>query len=220
MRSMEHTVLAPLRARVATALLVFAGASTVGCGHPAVGPTSFPAQYVAQGGTLDAVPACTQIQGLLVFDMRADKSVVGLRYRAIDRQRTNHPISMTGDMQAVLSSAVQPLFQSRALAISGESSAELRLGVVSIQIEEKAKRNSAYKISFVLDAQLVNRTNNQTVWQTRKNGQASNIGESGSALNYQETLSRGIEDAFNQLMRDPQFSQALCQSRVGPVTAS
>jgi hypothetical protein len=111
-----------------------------------------------------------------------------------------------------LASAAKTAFQAASLARLEGSGADLRLGIAAIQFNEKTSRNSSYSVNVVLDVQVIQRASSQLLWQTRKSGNAGNYGEAGLAANYQETLSRGIEDAFNALLSDGEFSKALCQA--------
>jgi hypothetical protein len=77
-------------------------------------------------------------------------------------------------------------------------------------IDEKSSRNSSYNATLVLGVEVLDAATKQVVWQARKSGQGGNYGEAGSAVNYQETVSRALEDALAALLHDQEFSRALC----------
>jgi hypothetical protein len=194
-------------------------AGFLACVQTVLAPTSFPAQYISQGGSFDAVPACAQYRNLAVGDLRPEKSVVGFRFSE-SNPSARHSISLRGDLGVPLSSAAQSAFQRVALNHSDASKVDINLRVVLIQIEEKTSLNSTYSIDVVLDVQALAGGTDQVLWSTRKSGHAWNYGQAGTELNYQETLSKGLEDALAKLLGDAEFSRALCQSSAGVPAAA
>jgi hypothetical protein len=77
-------------------------------------------------------------------------------------------------------------------------------------LDEKTSRNSSYDATLVLGVEVVNAGTKQVVWQARKSGHGGNYGEAGSAVNYQETVSRALEEALAALLHDQEFARALC----------
>ena len=175
---------------------------------PQLEPSAFGAGYSPQGGTFDAAAACASFRTLTAADARTE-STAGRHYLESDPAKY-YPISMEGDVPAMLKKAARLAFQLAALGQSDQSRADIKLALVSLVMEEKTTRNSRYSATLVLDAQVLNRDTQQVAWQGRKSGQGENYGREGDAINYQETVSRALEAALAALLHDPAFGSALC----------
>lgn len=106
--------------------------------------------------------------------------------------------------------AIQHAFGLAALPLNPQSKIELKIALVQLTIAELASRISRYDADLVLDVKLSNTETKQILWQARKSGHGHNGGEAGSAVNYQETVSRALEDALGNLLRDSGFAAGLC----------
>lgn len=180
----------------------------LGCGPSSVGPINFPAHYTEQGGSFDAAPACANLGTVMATDDRPNNDA-GIRTLENDSSKTAS-IAMNGEVEPMLASAIQHAFALAALRINPQSKIQLKVALFQLSIAELASRISRYDADLILDVKLTDTDTKQVLWEARKSGHGHNGGEAGSAINYQETVSRALEDALNNLLRDSGFSSALC----------
>ena len=185
----------------------------VGCEASQIGNASFPAQYAVQNPVYDDVVDCAGYATFEVSDAREDRAKVGTRVSERGPSNT-YSITMTGDLSAPVTVAAKKAFDMAHLRQSEASSAGIKFSLARLGIDEKTVNNSEYDGSFVFDIFVLDRRNQSVVWQARKTGHGHNYGRPGTETNYKETLSRSLEDVIAQILKDPEFSRALC--KLGP----
>jgi len=197
---------AVLRGMSALALVLAA----VACSKASGGGSAFPAAYVP-GGTINApaAPGCATFATLTFADARPDPSVVGERF--MEDEPGRWPIVMEGDPAPMLQQAAERTMRAGAMVANPAAPNDLRISLVSILMEEKQAWNSMYKAALVLETTVLARGTNTVVWSSRHTGQGSNYGGAGEAINYQETVSRALNEAIASALSDPALHQALCQ---------
>ena len=186
----------------------------VSCGVELRQGSSFPVQYVPQKPAYDAVADCARYTSFGVADARQARSVVGKRYGE-DYPDQSYPISITGDLVAAVAAGTQVAIDKALVRQGTTSNADLKLSVVNLSIEERAKFNSVFTAALALDVLVIDRRSQSIAWQSRKTGHGSNYGKRGNPVNYQETFSRSLEDVLSQIVRDPEFSRAICSVNAG-----
>jgi len=181
------------------------------CGVELRQGSSFPVQYLVQKPAYDAVADCARYASFSVADARQARSLVGKRYGE-DYPDQSYPISITGDLATAVAAGAQIAFDKALLRQGNTSNADIKFSVVNLSIEERAKFNSVYSAALALDVLVIDRRRQSIAWQSRKTGHGSNYGKRGSSVDYQETFSRSLEDALSQIVRDPEFSRAICSA--------
>jgi hypothetical protein len=184
--------------------------AAVACSKTSNGPAAFPAAYVP-GGTINApaVPGCATFATVTFADARQDPTVVGERF--MEDEPGRWPISMQGDPVPMLQQAAERTMRAGAMVANPGAPNDLRISLVSILMEEKQSWNSMYKAALVLETTVLNHGTGTVVWSSRHTGQGSNYGGAGEAVNYQETVSRALNEAIAAALSDPALHQALCQ---------
>ena len=189
------------------------------CATPMSGGASFVATYVPGSSPLAApgVPGCATFAKLSFLDGRADRSVVGERFREGKPGRWS--IGMQGDPVPMLEQAADRTLRAAAMLPNPAAPYDLRIALVSVFMEEKHAFNSTYRAVVVLETTVLARDSGAVVWSVRHTGEGKNYGRSGSAINYQETVSRALNTALPNALGDPALHQVLCQPPGSPGNA-
>ena len=185
------------------------------CAQPMTGGASFPAEYVPGSSppVAPGVPGCATFANLSLVDARADRSVVGERFKEGETKRWS--IWMRGDPVPMLQQAADRAMRAAAMLPNPAAPHDMRLALVSVFMEEKQAFNSTYRAVVVLETTVLSR-DGAIVWTARHTGEGKNYGMPGSPINYQETVSRALNAALPTALGDSALHQALCQPPGAP----
>lgn len=196
--SMKHNLLVGV---------VFLAAAS-GCGMTPHEST-FPVRYVEQKPLYSTAEDCVAYGTFSVTDARQERTAVGKRQYQGHPERLD-PISMTGDLTGAVSAAIQKGFDVAVVRHNDASPMSIKFELVKFTLDEHTDFGSDYAATLVIDVQVLDRRNQAAVWKSRKTGHGENHGNPDSTENYQETVSRSIEDLLVQLLEDAEFGRALC----------
>jgi hypothetical protein len=191
----------------------------VGCGHGIQGPASFTVGNAGATAMLQVSPApgCATVGTKQFYDLRPDRSQIGLRYE--EGQPERWPIIMTGDPRPWLADGIARAERAAAILENPSASTELRISIVSMTMDEHARFNSSYNFSLIVEFSVVDRRSGKVQWTQRYAGTGGNYGTSGSELSYEETMTRGLDDLVTKAFSDPAFHTALCGGAPNQSTA-
>lgn len=181
------------------------------CAQKTLAPASFAADYHPQIDSADVIAAkvCASISGVDV-----ENALPGNRVgkRALqDKPVPPQDISMTGNAAGWVKSATVDIFRLAGLKSQDTRGPRLKLRLTDIVLHENVYVNSGYDGRVTLEAALVN-AQGQECWSQRLSGIAKNYGDSGSAINYQETVNHALDRALMSLVADKSFESASCGS--------
>lgn len=181
------------------------------CTQKTLSPTTFASQYQPQLDNADVVKPknCATVAGLDV-ENGLPNAVVGqrsLQSRAVPAQN----ISMTGNLAAWVRAGSAEMLRRATLDMHDAKGPRLQLRLDEMAVHENVYVNSGYDARVTLDAALVN-ARGQVCWHQSVTGQSSNYGDSGAAVNYQETVNHALDRAVMSLVADRGFQEAACRS--------
>jgi hypothetical protein len=179
------------------------------CAQKTLTPAVFPADYHSQIDSADviAAKACASIAGVDVENALPGNKV-GKRTLQ-DKPVPPQDIRMTGNVAGWVKSATVDIFRLAGLNSQDARAPRLKLRLTDISINENVYVNSGYDGRVTLEAALVN-AQGQECWGQSLSGAARNYGDSGSALNYQETVNHALDRALMSLVADKNFESASC----------
>src|SRR5262249_46207040 len=188
--------------------LAFLSLFVLACGSHR-GEVVFPAAYVASRDLSPAPPTCSAPVQIQVTDARQTPSVVGRRFEE-DKPTVEYPVKMEGDPAAYVKSGLEKSLRVGGGAASAKTPVTLAVTITQMSMEEKIVHLADFASQLSLEATLTSPTSSQTCWSGRVSGTGKNHGKGGNPTNYQETFSRALDDASDQLIKAPGFADALC----------
>jgi hypothetical protein len=179
------------------------------CAHRNNLPTAFAPDYHPQLDKSDIIrpPACVALSGIEVHNSLKN-AVVGERTLET-RPMPVQTISMRGSPASWVSASANEIFKQAGLVANRAGTPRLKLGLSNVMIHENIYVNSGYDGRVTLDASLEN-ANGKVCWRDRKSGTAKNYGNSGAAINYQETVNHALDRAMMAIVSDKGFQDAAC----------
>jgi hypothetical protein len=179
------------------------------CAHRNNLPTAFVADYHPQLDKSDVIrpPACAALSGIEVRNSLKN-AVVGERTLET-RPMPVQTISMRGNPASWVSASANEMFRQAGLAANRAGAPRLKLGLSDVMIHENIYVNSGYDGRVTLDASLED-ASGKLCWHDRKSGTAKNYGNSGAAINYQETINHALDRAVMAIASDKGFQDAAC----------
>jgi hypothetical protein len=182
--------------------------SLVACSGPR-GASSFPPSYIQSDRMPPALPSCAAPLGLDVADARTDTTSVGRRFWE-EHPNQDYPIRLDGKADAFIQQGLERALVRAGHPVQAGNAKNLTVKVTQLAVEEKVFRNSEYDGLVTLEVALGTPGSEQPCWTGRIRGVSENYGKAGSAVNYQETLSRALDHAASELFGNADFAKALC----------
>lgn len=179
------------------------------CAHRNNLPTAFAADYHPQLDKSDVIrtPTCAALSG--VETRNALKNAVVGERTLETRPMPVQTISMRGNPGNWLSASVSEMLRQSGLAANRAGAPRLKLSLSDVMIHENIYVNSGYDGRVTLDASLED-ASGKVCWSDRKSGVAKNYGNSGEAINYQETVNHALDRAMMAILSDKGFQDAAC----------
>ena len=179
------------------------------CAHRNNLPTAFAADYHPQLDKSDVIrpPACAVLSGIEVRNSLKN-AVVGERTLET-RPMPVQTISMRGNPASWVSASANEMFRQAGLTANRAGAPRLKLCLSDVMIHENIYVNSGYDGRVTLDASLED-ASGKVCWRDRKSGTAKNYGNSGAAINYQETANHALDRAVMAIVSDKGFQDAAC----------
>lgn len=179
-----------------------------GCAVSVLGPTSFTARYMSPPGQskVGVVAACASVKDIAFKDTRADKFLAGSRAPETSPQE-KHPIRLKGYAIDWVREGVNATFHRAGLRRSNDGNGRVLVQLTSLDLIELQFNNSEYFARVLLDVVVYAKSSKTSF---RVAGEGKNYGTPGDALNYNETITRALDEALRGLIENPAFGQSLC----------
>ena len=198
-----------MKTRAATLVALALGSSLVGCAQKSIAPASFSPQYRSELDLQDVpkVNRCTSLSGVDVTNGLAN-NLVGKRTLESSPLPVQN-ISLKGNPTPWVHAASNAMLKLAAINLSDPKGPRMKLSLADIAINENVHVKSGYDARVTLDATLANQ-HGKTCWSQSQSGTSQNYGDSGSAINYQETINHALDRAIMAILADKSFQDAAC----------
>lgn len=198
-----------MKTRSTTLVALALGSSLVGCAQKTITPTSFSPQYRSELD-LQEVPKvnrCTSLSGVDVTNGLAN-NLVGKRTLESSPVPAQN-ISLKGNPSPWVHAASNAMLKLSGINPSDPKGPRMKLSLSDIAINENVHVNSGYDARVTLDTTLTDQ-HGKTCWSQSQSGTSKNYGDSGSAINYQETINHALDRAIMAIVADKSFQDAAC----------
>jgi hypothetical protein len=198
-----------MKTRVATLFAIALGSALVGCAQKSIAPTSFNPQYRSELDHQD-VPKVNRCVSLSSVDVSngLTNNLVGKRTLE-SSPLLIQSISLKGNPTPWVHTGSNAMFKFAGINLSDPKGPRMKLSLAGISINENVHVNSEYEARVMLDATLTDQ-HGETCWSESHSGTSQNYGDSGSAINYQETINHALDRAIMAIAADKSFQDAAC----------
>ena len=195
--------------KTASLLAIFLSSLLVGCVQKSIAPTSFSPHYQTQidGAEVMTAKRCVSLSGVDVKN-GLKNNIVGQRTLESSGLPAQN-INLNGSPVAWVKTGSDTILKMAAINHRDPQGPRLHLTLEDVVIHENVHVNSGYDARVTIDAALVN-SRGKECWRDSESGTSKNYGDSGSAVNYQETINHALDRAIMAVAADKGFQEAAC----------
>ena len=198
-----------MNTKAASLLAIFLGSLLGGCAQKSIAPTSFNPHYQTQldGSEVIAAKQCVSLSGVNVTN-GLKNNIVGQRTLESSGLPAQN-INLNGSPVSWVKTGSDAILKMAGVNHRDPQGPRLHLTLEDFVIHENVHVNSGYDARVTLDAVLVN-SRGKECWRDSESGTSKNYGDSGSAVNYQETINHALDRAIMAVAADKGFQEAAC----------
>lgn len=198
-----------MNTKAASLLAIFLGSLLGGCAQKSIAPTSFNPHYQTQldGSEVIAAKQCVSLSGVNVTN-GLKNNIVGQRTLESSGLPAQN-INLNGSPVSWVKTGSDAILKMAGVTHRDPQGPRLHLTLEDVVIHENVHVNSGYDARVTLDAVLVN-SRGKECWRDSESGTSKNYGDSGSAVNYQETINHALDRAIMAVAADKGFQEAAC----------
>ncbi len=167
-------------------------------------------RYHPTAAAAQRAPPCAAVSRLTVRELHQPANVLGSRW---SEDNPKEKETVTVDVVALGAWAQDGVDRSLGRAQLGTHTPdkpEMRVRVTRLSVDEKSAFNSEYDAFISLELAIHRLGSPDPCWTGRAEGTGHTYGSSGSVENYDEALSRALDDAISKLTAMDGFYDALC----------
>lgn len=198
-----------MNTKAASLLAIFLSSLLVGCAQKSIAPTSFSPHYQTQldGSEVVTAKRCVSLSSVDVKN-GLKNNIVGQRTLESSGLPAQN-INLNGSPVSWVKTGSDAILKMAAVNHRDPQGPRLQLTLEDVVIHENVHVNSGYDARVTVDASLVN-SRGKECWRDSESGTSKNYGDSGSAVNYQETINHALDRAIMAVAADKGFQEAAC----------